>query len=163
MNIFFISLNIYGRHHSKLFRSPSDRTSHSACSEVVPGCLVRQFWELVAWRFRNSSSWWWRLLMKVPPWVLSAFWQLLVTHGHPMFQLHVPVFDFYFSSQSPRSRYTCLAGQGIVWVFLTTAFPYWFGTNHPPLNGIFSSSPFKPCISMTPFSSYYKPKHHGLQ
>lgn len=31
---FFISLNIDGGHHCKLFSSPSDRTAHHACNAV---------------------------------------------------------------------------------------------------------------------------------
>ena len=63
---FFISLNIYGRHHSKLFTSPSDRTSHSACNAPAQGCSGRQFCDPGLWRFRNSSLWWWSLVMKSP-------------------------------------------------------------------------------------------------
>ena len=47
---FFISLNIYGRHHSKLFTSPSDRTLHSACNAPAQGCSGRQFCDPGLWR-----------------------------------------------------------------------------------------------------------------
>lgn len=73
---FFISLNIYGRHHSKLFSSPPDRPSHSACNAVVQGCLVRQFREREAWHFTVSSSWWWSWVTTSPVslWTFGNCW-----------------------------------------------------------------------------------------
>lgn len=90
---FFISLNIDGRYHSKLFSSPSDRTAHHACnalwwlgemvSEETSGCC------------RASSSGWCSLGRKMATVSLCGHWCLLVTHRCLVYQFHTLVFSFH--------------------------------------------------------------------
>lgn len=133
---FFISLNIDGQHHSKLFSSPSDRTSHCACSASVPGCLVRPFWKLVALHFRNSSSWRWYLVTEGPPgvlWPLDNGWSLMGILWPSCMSFSLIIF-LIIPMATAGSPYTSLAGQSGLQAFATPASPssyFNIDTNHP--------------------------------
>lgn len=80
----FISLNMYGRHHSKLFSSP---LTGRHILPAVPGRWVRRRWEPVAWSLGAPLPW--RRVPKPPLWLLAAFRQPLATRGPPASPPHV--------------------------------------------------------------------------
>lgn len=99
---FFISLNIDGGYHSKLFSSPSDRTSHHACNAVCRlGDMVS---EETSACYRASSLGWCCLGRKMATVGLWGHWCLLVTHRCLVYQSHTLVFLSILSALAISSQ-----------------------------------------------------------